>query len=237
MYIRRCIKIEIWKDIINYEGIYQVSNYGSVKSLDRYITRRNGVIYFKKGDLITPMENEDGYYQLKLCENGKCHTVRVHILVAHHFIDKPIDFEEGKYEVNHKDYNRKNNFANNLEWVSHKDNIKYSADCGRYKIRDYYGANNPNYKNHTLSDYYKNNPDISREKQSRPAEQNGRAAKIVLYDENHTYVKTFNWIGGCAEFLKSNGYSKGNIKTIRANISTAIKNNKKYLNHYYNKIA
>lgn len=230
------INTEIWKDIEGYEDLYQVSNYGAIKSLDRFILRNDGVTQFKKGQVITPTANSDGYYQLKLCKNGKSHTYKVHQIVAKHFLTKPNDYEMRNYEVNHKDYDRKNNNVNNLEWLVHIDNVKYSANNGRYK-KDIFGSNNPNYGNHKLSDYYKNNPDIALEKLSRPAEQNGRATKIELYDEKMNYIDTFGWIGACAEYLKNNGYTNANINSIRGNINIACKNNKKYLKHYYNKIA
>lgn len=216
--------------------MYQVSNLGRVKSLDRYVIRNDGIRQFKKGKIITPIENSDGYYQLKLCKNGKSNTKRVHIIVAEHFLDKPIDYENIQYEVNHKDFNRKNNSYDNLEYLTHIENVKYSSNKNRYK-KDILGSKNPNYGNHKLSDFYKNNPDIALEKLSRPAEQNGRAEKIELYDEHMRYINTFNWIGGCAIYLQSNGFTKATINSIRGNITTAIKKNNKYLNHYYKKIA
>lgn len=95
--------------------MYQVSNFGKIRSLDRYIIRNDGIRQFKKGQIITPVENSDGYHQLKLCKNGKSYTKRVHVIVAEHFLDKPIDYGNIQYEVNHKDFNRKNNTFDNLE--------------------------------------------------------------------------------------------------------------------------
>lgn len=214
-----------------------MSNQGRIKSLDRYITRKDGIVQFIKGRFITPVKNTDGYLMFKLCRNDKSKTVRIHQVVARHFLDIPSDFETNDYEVNHKDYNRENNHVDNLEWCTHCDNIKHSSSSGRYTIRDYNGANNPNYGNHVLSIYYKNNPDIAKEKLSRPAQQNGRATKIALYDKDMNYINTFDWIGGCANYLKENGFTSATINTIRSNIAMAIKNNKKYINHYYKKIA
>lgn len=225
---------EVWKDVKEYEGLYQVSNLGQIRSLDRYVIRKDGVRQFKKGKIIKPIENSDGYYQLKLCKNGKSHTKRVHIIVAEHFLEKPIDYKNTQYEVNHKDFNRKNNSFDNLEYLTHIENIRYSSDKNRYK-RDIYGSNNPNYNNHKLSDFYRNNPEIAIKKLSRPAEQNGRSEKIDLYDEDMNYINTFNWIGGCAIYLQNNGFTKATVNSIRTNITIAIKNNKKYLDHYYKK--
>lgn len=58
-----------------------------------------------------------------------------------------------------------------------------------------------------------------------------------MYDERMNYIDTFDWIGGCAEYLKNNGFTKANIDSIRGNITDAINKNKKYLKHYYKKIA
>lgn len=229
--------IEIWKDIIGYETLYQVSNIGRVRSLDRVIIKSNGVAQFFKGKIIKPIENTDGYFQVKLCKNGSSHTIRVHQIVAQHFLDKPMCKNNNVYEVNHKDFNRKNNNVNNLEWVTHTENINYSAKSNNYKKRNYYGKNNPNYGNHKLSAFYKNNPEIAKEKTSRPKQLNGRAVKIELYDSNMNYIKTFEWIGGCANYLIENGYTKTTIKNIRTNINKAIIDNKLYLKHYYKKIA
>lgn len=227
---------EIWKDIVGYEGSYQVSNLGRIKSLDRYIKRGN-VIQFKKGKILTPVENKDLYHSLKLSKNGKSKTYRVHRIVAEHFCKKPDNYENIKYEVNHKDFNRGNNVYTNLEFITHSKNIEYSCINGRYNNRNFFGKNNPNYNNHKLSNFYKENPNVAKEKLSRPKENNGRSVKIELYDTKMNYINTFDWIGGCAEYLRENNYTKATINSIRNNITIAIKNNKKYLNHYFKYIA
>lgn len=157
----------------------------------------------------------------------------MHRIVAEHFLEKPQNYINVKYEVNHIDFNRKNNCYLNLKWVTHSENIKYSADNLKYQQRNYYGCNNPNYNNHALSAYYKNNPKIAKEKLGRPGKQNGKAVKVMLFDENMNYIETFDWIGGCAEYLISNNYSSSSINAIRDRITVAIKNNKMYLKHYY----
>ncbi len=224
---------EIWKDINGYEGFYQVSNLGRIKSLDRYICKSNGVIQFKKGKIKVPKLNSDGYNVIALSKNGRNKTIAIHILVAKHFIANPKNLPE----VNHKDFNRTNNVVDNLEWLTHQENIKYSADHNRYKLKDVCGKNNPNYGNHILSEIYKNNPLLAKEKLSRPAGQNGRAVKIALYDNKMNYIKTFDWIGGCAKYLIENNYTTNKINSVNDRISDAMKNNKEYLNHYYKKLA
>lgn len=229
-----CIIItEIWKDIKDYEGFYQVSNLGRVRSIDRIIVRKDGISQFRKGIIKTPKINSDGYYTITLSKNGNNKTLGIHILVARHYIPNP----ENKSEINHKDFNRKNNQFDNLEWCTHQENIQYSSNNGRYKQRNFNGNNNPNYGNHLLSEFYKDNPDIAKRKLSRPAQQNGRAIKIELYDEEMNYINTFEWIGDCAKYLIKNNFTKANIDSIRTNITVAINKNKKYLKHFYKKIA
>lgn len=117
---------EIWKDIKGFEGFYQVSNRGNVRSLKcrrnlwRDGERVTGVVHRVKN--MTPSDNGKGYLVVNLKENNK-RTVRyVHRLVAEHFLEKP----EGKDVVNHLDYNIKNNSVDNLEWTTQKQNVRYS---------------------------------------------------------------------------------------------------------------
>lgn len=108
---------EIWKDIPNYEGLYQISNYGRVKSIPRtYKKRKIDKEIIKK---LKTMPN--GYIRVSLSKNGKTKDYYVHRLVAKAYIPN-ID---NKPCINHKDCNRNNNNANNLEWVTHKENNSY----------------------------------------------------------------------------------------------------------------
>ena len=115
--------MEEWKDIKNYEGYYQVSNLGNIRSLDR-ITSHNRKI---KGRNIKLYQNDNGYYICSLSKNGRTTKFLVHRLVAETFIPNP----ENKTQVNHILEIRKGggNEASNLEWVSAKENInKKSSD-------------------------------------------------------------------------------------------------------------
>ena len=221
------IIIETWKDIKGYEGIYQASSYGRIRSLDRYIVNSKGKQLFKPGKDITLIPNSDGYLQFKLCRDGSYKTVKVHQIVANTFILKP---DDGTYEVNHIDCNRSNNRVENLEWVTHKDNILYSIEKQHHVCtRDLTGANNPNFGNHKLSEIYASNPLLAKEKLSRPESQNGRAVKLKLYDKDMNYIDSFDWIGACAQYLIDNGYTKAKIDNIRTHIGIAMKNNTLYL--------
>lgn len=117
---------EIWKDIIGYEHLYQISNYGNVKSK---AGNKKGTGNGKRERLLKLKENEKGYLIAQLWKENKGKLIRVHRLVAENFIcSKPFK----SAEINHKDFNRKNNFYKNLEWASHKQNITHSKINGRY---------------------------------------------------------------------------------------------------------
>ena len=107
---------EIWKDIDGFEGLYQVSNFGNVMSLN-YGNRG----YAKK---LTPKCNNSGRLWVELLKGGKRKCMLVHRLVALAFIPNPNNFPQ----INHKDENPKNNFAFNLEWCTQSYNNNYSIE-------------------------------------------------------------------------------------------------------------
>ena len=149
----------------------------------------------------------------------------VHLYVAYGWVDGYFDGAE----VNHKDYDRSNYNADNLEWVSHIDNVHYSSDAGRYPSR--YGADNPNYNNHKLHFFYSKNPNIAKEKLGRKGKQNGRARKVSICDLDNT---VFDTIGDCAKWLIDNGYTSSTINSIRQSIITSITNNTTYMGLKFN---
>lgn len=106
---------EIWKDIKSYEGLYQVSNLGNVKS---NYTNKNLKFIGKE------------YKCVKLYKNKEGNTFYIHRLVAELFIDNP----DNKYQVNHKDENKYNNKVDNLEWCTHKENMNYGKKQDRESI-------------------------------------------------------------------------------------------------------
>lgn len=127
---------EIWKDVTGWEGYYQVSNLGNVRSRDRWVENR-GTSRFLAGKLMVPVKSTDGYLMVKFTRNNKATTYRIHRLVAEAFIENP----DGLPEVNHLDCDRKNNIFTNLEWSTHAENVGHSRDKGHYK---HYGADNQN---------------------------------------------------------------------------------------------
>ena len=100
---------EIWKDIPNYEGLYQASNLGRIKSL------RSNLI-------LSQIDNSKGYLYVTLSINGKRKNEYVHRLIAKTFLQ---NYDENKV-TNHKNYNKKDNNINNLECITQKENIRYS---------------------------------------------------------------------------------------------------------------
>ena len=104
--------MEIWKDIINFEGLYQVSNKGNVKSLTRYKKK------------LTPHFDKDGYKYVKLKHKGKSTHARIARLVASAFIPT----NDNSLQVNHIDFDRTNDNVENLEWVTAKQNVKHSKE-------------------------------------------------------------------------------------------------------------
>lgn len=112
--------MEQWKDIENYEGLYEISNYGRVKSLERMVKRGLGKAKLKTRILI-PQKCSNGYLFVQLCNSNKPKIILVHRLVAIHFVE---GYAEG-LEVNHKDLDKKNNHHLNLEWVTKSQNHKH----------------------------------------------------------------------------------------------------------------
>lgn len=127
--------MEIWKDIFGYEGYYQVSNGGNVRSVDRIDTRG----YKRTGKLIKPNKNSDGYLILRLYKEGNKKMISIHRLVALNFIP----LVDGKNIVNHIDNCVTNNSVDNLEWCTVIENIKHRDNQNRQHKP--IGIKNPNY--------------------------------------------------------------------------------------------
>ena len=127
---------EIWKDIKGYEGFYQVSNLGRVKSLKR-VARNNHRV---RERILKTYIDKDGYIKCCLCKEGKRKPLMVHRLVAKAFIPNVNNYPV----VNHKDEVKDNNKVENLEWCTHKYNVNYGTSNKRksYKLK---GEKNPMY--------------------------------------------------------------------------------------------
>lgn len=123
--------LEEWRDIRGYEGLYQVSNFGRVRSLDK-ISRNRWGEYLLKGCVLAPLVGTKGYLLVRLYKNGSAKTLKIHRLVAEAFIPNPNNLPQ----VNHKDENKQNNVVSNLEWCDNFYNSRYGTR--NQKIGEYF---------------------------------------------------------------------------------------------------
>lgn len=140
---------EVWKDIAGYEGLYQVSSFGRVKSLDRVIEKNDETTEYRSGKILTQQIDASGrYWMVSLSKNGKLKSYRVHVLVARTFLPN----EDDSLVVMHKDEknlkydNECNNYVNNLKWGTSAENS--SSELARKRnseAHNFSGANNPMY--------------------------------------------------------------------------------------------
>ena len=116
--IEHTLKQEEWKPIPGYEGLYEVSNYGRVRSYK----------WSSNGKILSPCKDGSGYLFVILCKDGKAKKhCTIHRLVAEAFIPNPSNLPQ----VNHKDECKKNNYFGNLEWCTHKYNLSYGTRMER----------------------------------------------------------------------------------------------------------
>lgn len=113
---------EIWKPVKGYEGYYEVSNMGRVRSCDRYVKHYSKQRFYK-GKLLAENEYPNGYKYVNLNKDGIHKTALIHRLVAVAFLPNPNNFPE----VNHRDENFRNNELTNLEWCTSKYNANYGT--------------------------------------------------------------------------------------------------------------
>ena len=155
---------EIWKDIKGYEGYYQVSNLGRVKSLSR--KQRNWRCEFvTKEKILNPYYDTHGYRVVSLRKNNTNKKISVHRLVGKAFIPNT----ENKPEINHIDGNKENNVVTNLEWVTYSENLIHAWRTGLTK-------NTEKRKQRALK-----NLEIIRSKPSK------KRKKVYCYETNKTY--------------------------------------------------
>lgn len=121
---------EKWKDIQGYEGLYQVSNFGRVKSLERYKKNNLGSKSLISETILKQSISNKGYCRIHLCKDAHKKAFSVHRLVADAFVPNPNNLTD----VNHKDENKKNNRADNLEWCDCKYNINYGTHNKRISL-------------------------------------------------------------------------------------------------------
>lgn len=114
---------EHWREVRDSDGRYQVSNLGRIASMN-YRSRAGALGTVA---VMTPAPDANGYLRTMMRRGGKWVTVKVHRIVAEHWVPNP----EGKAEVNHVDFDRQNNRADNLEWTTRAENREHTLSAGR----------------------------------------------------------------------------------------------------------
>lgn len=163
---------EIWREVVGYEKFYQVSNFGRVKSFHQGKVR-----------MMRPIKMSDGYCRVCFAVSKNKKSFPIHRLVASAFIPNPKNLPF----INHKDGNKSNNFVENLEWVTEKENSQHAWKNGLCKKR--YGAENPNAK--------------FTEEQIKFIRENHKS-----HDENFGAVPLAKKFGVCADTISKIAYGK-----------------------------
>lgn len=124
---------EEWKAIPGYEGLYDVSTHGNVRSYDRWVTRRSGAQVLWRGRTLKPNKGSKGHYRVNLFKDGVPAMTWIHRLVAQAFIPNP----ENHPLVRHLDDVKENNHVSNLAWGTHSDNRQDAIRNGvRFGVRN-----------------------------------------------------------------------------------------------------
>lgn len=126
--------MEIWADIAGFEGYYQVSTYGRVRSLDRYVPDNHNSKRIARGQILKPYKTPKGYLKITLYKDSKkvYKKCRVHRLVAEAFLKNEDDLPE----VNHLDGNKSNNALSNLEWCTQEENLRHAKEMMMARKQD-----------------------------------------------------------------------------------------------------
>lgn len=144
---------EIWKDIKGFEGCYQVSNLGNVRSLTRKVNTFNGM-RTTKGKVLKPLKTNANYFKVDLKQNQKHNYASIHRLVAKAFIPNTNNYPC----INHKDNNPANNRVDNLEWCTQSYNVQYAYKYGNAKpTSGCFKKGNIPHNRRKINQYTKNN--------------------------------------------------------------------------------
>nr|DAQ29436.1 MAG TPA: homing endonuclease [Caudoviricetes sp.] len=173
---------EIWKDIEGYEGLYQVSNLGRVKSFDS-IDKLGRI---RKGRVLKGIKDVKGYLLVNLYKNSIVYTKRLHRLVAETFIPNL----ENKPQVNHIDENKANNIVSNLEWMTAKENINHGTRNERMSRTQSIPIIATNIKTGESQEFYG-----TAECARQLALHHGNITSVLKGNRNHTDGYTFKYKG------------------------------------------
>ena len=120
---------EIWKPVVGFENLYEISSFGRVKSLAHSVKSSNGKTLNYRERIVKQVETTSGYKFIVLTKNKESKNFSVHRLVAESFIENTNNYTD----VNHKDGNKKNNCVENLEWCTRSENLKHAINIGLIK--------------------------------------------------------------------------------------------------------
>lgn len=118
---------DVWRDIPGTNGAYQASTLGKIKSVGRWSVNSIGVRHRVYETVLTPCDQRGGYQHVVIKIDGKRKTIRIHTLIARTFLDQP---DPSRWQINHKDGNKKNNRLENLEWVTPRENMTHALING-----------------------------------------------------------------------------------------------------------
>ena len=207
-----CLEGEEWRDIDCYDGYYQISNYGRIKSLPRVINCKNGATRIKPEKILKLSQDSDGYYITGLCVNGIRKNCKPHRLVAETFISNPNNY----LMINHKDEIKTNNCVWNLEWCDVLYNNNYGTKRQRMSETmslnpkaHRYGADNPFYGKHHSNETKSKLSELN--KGRNKGSDNVRAIKVLQFTLEGEYIKTYGSISEAA--LDNNLRPDGHIST------------------------
>ena len=160
---------EYWKDIKGYEGLYQVSNFGRVRSYDKLSKNRWGYKNLRKGKILKPIVGTKGYLMVFLYDsNGKSKIHRIHRLVADAFIPNPHNYPQ----VNHKDENKQNNFV----WINEDGSVDLEKSNLEWCTNDY-------------NNHYGTRKDRAKSKmKGKLINRSDMSKKIIQYDKNGNFI-------------------------------------------------
>lgn len=173
----------IWKSIPNYEGYYEASNVGMIRSIDRVVEKGKYKTPSQvKGNIMSPYIDRDGYMRVSMYKDGIRRNEKVHSIIAKTFIDNPLS----KETVNHIDENKLNNTVENLEWMTNSENVNYGTRIQR--VKEKYGKSVIRISPSKKEEHFRTLHEAE--------ERTGIPRQSISYAIKHkTLLKGYRWVG------------------------------------------